>query len=339
MYSISINGEIYDRTNLHTLPMEEEWQQDIVFFLGQWFDPEIDCFSFQTSGTTGPPKEIHFTRGQLAESAWITIHYFDLNVQHTGLLCLPCKYVAGRMMLVRASISGMDLRVVPPSLHPLRGLKKMPIHFAAMTPAQVYHSLEEGDAFAQIEQVIVGGGTIPPALEQQLATLPNRVYATYGMTETLTHVAVRRVGQSVFEAAAPSIGFFSNGQGELEVSVPHLYPHRLTTHDVVELTDQRHFRWLGRTDHIINSGGVKLYPEQMEARIAACIQGKFYITSQADAVLGEVPVLVCEEGNASAAEVLEKINGLLGKYEQIRQIIRLPQLEETETGKLRRRRF
>lgn len=338
--AITINGKTYTKENLAGFPQEEQWQQDIFSFLNDFFDSSKHVLGFHTSGTTGTPRYMEFTREQVVQSAEITCRYFQLDAGTTGLLCLPAKYVAGKLMLVRAIVSGMQLVAVNPSLSPLKSVSAQ-IDFAAFTPAQVYNSLQESEIeFRNIKTIIIGGGEISPALEQTVKTYPHNIYATYGMTETLTHVAVRKTGDDIYHSVSPDYSFSVDNRSCLLLTIPYLYNEPVITNDVVELVTSTSFRWLGRADHVINSGGVKLYPEQMEKKIreSGLLPVPFYISSRKDERLGEVPVLITENNEITDA-ALEKINQLLSRYEKIHSAERVGNFEITETGKLKRKRF
>jgi len=344
MGSIRINGITYTAENVCTFPSEKEWQKDIRDFLKMLFDPSAEQIAFHTSGTTGPPKTICFTKQQLIRSARTTCGFFGLTESTTGLLCLPCKYVAGRLMLVRAMVSGMDLVAVSPSLFPLEEISAQPIHFAAMTPAQVYTCIRKDlPDFEKIGTVIIGGGEISAGLEEQLRRVDNSLYATYGMTETLTHVAVREIGESEYKAVDPETVFSVTDDQRLVITIPYIREEPLETTDIVELKSSASFHWLGRADNVINSGGVKLHPEQIEQKLqsADILSGRvFYVTSRKNETFGELPVLVVEHiGEPPGHSFLDILNPLLGKHEQLKAVMFVPQIFRTETGKIIRNKF
>src|SRR5690606_20304420 len=170
---------------------------DLVDCLTQLLDPEIQEITFTTSGTTGIPSKILFTKKQIAASAQRTCDFFQLTEKDTALLAMPAKYVAGRMVLARAALSGMKIQLGEISLNPLKNIPaKHAITFMAITPAQAATLIEkEWEKLNQIQTIIIGGGEIPAGLEKDLMRLQGNVYATYAMTETLSHIALRKIGE------------------------------------------------------------------------------------------------------------------------------------------------
>lgn len=338
---IRINGVEYSVDNINQFHAIAEWEKEIKDFLIQFFSPTIQEISFQTSGTTGIPKEIKFSKKQLIQSASHSCEFFQLNKETNGLLCLPCKYVAGRMMLVRAFVSGMNLIVVEPSLNPLMNLENTRINFTAMTPAQVYQSINlANNVFAKINTIIIGGGEIHPDLEKKLIDYKNQLYATFGMTETLTHVAVRKIGTSYYQSIHDSIQFQTNQEGDLWISIPYISREIIKTKDQINLLDKYSFEWLGRKDHVINTGGVKIYAEQIEKKIfnSKILTQKFYVTSKKDQIMGEVPVLVIQSDKMNIIST-DKINSILSPFEKIKEVIFEKEINTTPTSKIIRKKY
>jgi o-succinylbenzoate---CoA ligase len=309
---------------------------------------EDDPIIFQTSGTTGKPTDISFTKAQVFKSAEISSSFFNLNKESAGLLALPVRYVAGRMMIARSIVSGMNLITCAPSLNPLLSLNlRSRIDFAAFTPAQVWEITSRKDSaaiFSEIGTVIIGGGEISKLLEEKLMGLQNRIFHTYGMTETLTHVAARQIApilQEDFHSINSEIAFSADEHECLCIHIPYLTDHPLVTKDVVSLNSNRSFQWIGRIDNIINSGGIKIYPEVMEEKIRSnpdLQESSYYVTSRRDDVFGQRPVLVVEKEISDPDLVLQNLNRYLGRHEQIVEII-FGRLQRTPTGKLIRQKF
>ena len=202
----------------------------------------------------------------MKNSAQLTGKTFELKEGDSTLLCMPMKYVAGKMMVVRALALGLDLKVVEPSSSPLKGLNK-PIDFAAMVPLQLEKSLNQLD---KVKTLIVGGGQVNPALVDKLRDISTQVYETYSMTETLTHVAIKPLNgpnkQDVFQAL-DGVQFEIDERDCLVIHAPMLNPNPVLTNDLVALIDETSFHWLGRYDNVINSGGIKIIPEKVEAKL------------------------------------------------------------------------
>ncbi len=339
-----INGVQYDAPRI----MEEiishppEWKLKGLEFMIQMLDPSHAPVHFYTSGTTGKPKHVQFTKSQILYSAKNTCKFLKINSNSTLFLCLPADMVAGRLMLIRALVSGAKLIWVEPSLQPLKEDHHMDM--AAFTPAQVTTILqEEGpkNRLKKIQQIIIGGGEVSFSLENELKKLYTTIYATYGMTETLTHVAMRKIGEELYHSVYAEGVFSVNENNCLEITLPFMNEQKLVTNDIVELISSSSFIWKGRIDHIINSGGVKLHPEEMEkVLVEAQIlpQGSFYITSQPDEKFGESPVLIVlkELAPTHLDPFLSSVNGLLKKHEVVKAIYIFDKFEYTASGKLKR---
>lgn len=344
---IHINGEMFDLNKIqdqlnYPLP---PWKLSGFIFLQQLLDSEVNSISFNTSGTTGKPKEVSYSKNQIAQSATNTCRFFGINASSKLLLCLPTQFVAGRLMMARAFVSGASLIWEQPSLNPFKQLDE--VNFAAFTPAQVISIISDPTArekLEKIDQVIIGGGEIPFTLEKKLTSFKNNIYATYGMTETLTHVAVRKIGQPIYHAVYDDVLFSVNKENCLVINLPGINADPIITKDAVELINEKSFIWKGRLDHVINSGGVKIYSEDIEQRIIKAgilPEAQFYVSSQKDETFGEVPVIVLLRGdsNANMAILLNQVNSGLNKYELVKHVIILDKFEFTPTGKLKRQKF
>jgi len=342
-----INDTQYDAIRI----MEEmisnppEWKLKGLEFMIQMLDPSHASVNFFTSGTTGTPKLISFNKNQILQSAKNTCRFLGINNTSTLYLCLPADKVAGRLMLVRALVSGAKIIWEEPSLHPLK--THFSIDIAAFTPAQVSALLsneESKKVFENIHQVIIGGGAVSYSLENELKKLNNTIYATYGMTETLTHVAMRKVGEEVYHSIHNEVVFTVNENNCLQIYLPFISNNLLVTNDVVELLSTTSFKWKGRFDNVVNSGGVKIYPEEIEKTLleaGVLKQQDFYITSQSSHQFGESPVIVMLNVNTpgDTDTFLKNVNGLLKKHEIVKAIYIIDKFEYTDTGKLKRIRF
>ncbi len=318
----------------------EPYEIPIGEFLLDWSSdkPTLEVF---TSGSTGKPKKITLKKEHMVNSARATGAYFELVPGHRALLCLPCFGIAGKMMLVRAMVLGLELQSVEPSSTPIPDATTY-FHFAAMVPLQVENSLKQ---LHQIKTLIIGGAPISKSLIEALKAAPNAVYETYGMTETVTHVAVRQIPssnnptiqQSNF-IALPEMTFSQDARGCLVINAPKVSDAEVITNDVVHLISENSFEWLGRYDSIVNSGGVKLFPEQIEKKLSTVIHARFFVAGIPDEKLGQKLVLLVESTEISIKELLEKIRTLknLGKYEVPKEIFNLKAFVETETGKIQR---
>ena len=307
----------------------EEFEKPVGEFLLDWFD-DSDSIEMLTSGSTGAPKVIRVNKQAMVNSALATGDFFDLKPGDRALQCLPVKYVAGKMMLIRSIILGLDLDYVAPTSHPMDRLDDS-YDFAAMVPLQAQHSLAK---LNQVRKLIVGGARINAALEQQLMGLKTEVYETYGMTETITHIAAKRVGEKEF-TVLPHVTLSYDDRNCLVIHAPHIIAEEtVVTNDLVELINENQFHFIGRIDNIINSGGVKIMPEQVEQKLDGKIDRRYFIASKEDEELGEKVLLVVEGEPFTIAEETYKS---LDKYERPKEVVFVPQFKETENGKVLRK--
>lgn len=308
-------------------------------FLLDWSSerPTVDVF---TSGSTGTPKSIKIKKLYMVNSAISTGKYFALSSGDTALLCLPCSGIAGKMMLVRAMVLGLQLKTVEPSSKPLSDLDGN-FDFVAMVPVQAENSLKQ---LSRIRTLIIGGAPISHPLKEALKTVTTAVFETYGMTETVTHIAAKRLndgstkpGGRIFEAL-PNIFLSKDNRDCLVISAPKLSDYEVVTNDVVYLISESTFEWLGRYDTVINSGGIKLIPEQIEKKLSAIITVRFFVAGIPDVSLGQKLVLLIESTQSNPEKLFNQIKGLkdLGKYEVPKEIFPLKAFEETESGKIQR---
>lgn len=316
---------------------------ELQAFLREWFNEKTYVIG-HTSGSTGKPKEIHLNKEDMRASARLTNRFFGIESGAVLLLCLSVSYIAGKMMVVRALEAGAELWVITTSSHPLREVEWMDnrsVDLAAMVPMQVEVSLqekEETEMFGRVRQLLVGGAPISESLELRLSKLSTVSYATYGMTETVSHVALRKIGCEKEYFALGNVLFEQDKRGCLVIDAPHLQQHCFVTNDVVDLLDEKHFRWLGRWDHVIISGGLKFFPEVIEQKICNLFKGRFFIASRPDERLGEHIVLAVEGKLPMAIDLLkEQLGKVLTPYEMPREFIEMPHFMETCSGKVIRK--
>lgn len=351
--TLILNGKHYSTGELKILAAslaevtKTGWEQALGNFLVQWLD-ERDFIEVMTSGSTGTPKSIFLDKPAMMTSASMTGSFLDLRKGQTALLCLSTAYIAGMMMVVRAMVHSLNLLTVPPSGSPLDYVASgTVIDFAAMVPAQVYNalnSLESKQTLESIGTLIIGGAPVSPELENRIANLDGRIYATFGMTETITHIALRRLNgpdRSDIYTVLPGITLDTDAQGCLVAGIPYAEGGKVNTRDLVTLTSPASFRWLGRADHVINCGGIKLIPEMIEKKIASLIDMRFFIHAIPDHKLGEIPVLIVESKNhlsqPEQETLLSVLKPLVDKAELPRQIYQTERFSETENGKINRK--
>lgn len=308
---------------------------DLEEFLADWHSASPTLL-VHTSGSTGLPKPILVEKRRMEASARITCKFLGLKQGDSALLCMPLDYIAGKMMVVRAETCGLHLVNIPPSGHPFATVHEK-IDFAAMVPLQVYNTLqvaEERQRLMSVRHLIIGGGAVDDNLKSQLADFPNAVWSTYGMTETLSHIALRRLnGPEATEWYTPFDGVqvFLTDDGCLVIDAPAVHEGKLVTNDIAELRDDNTFRIIGRKDNVICSGGIKIQIEEVERLLHKSLTIPFIITHAQDERFGQVVVLLMESG--SPAEVSSICQRVLPKYWQPRHILLVDHLPMTATGK------
>ena len=334
-------------------------------FLSEWRNnsPYVEV---KTSGSTGEPKRMLVEKQRMRASARITCDFLGLKAGDTALLCMSLDYIAGKMMVVRAIERNLRLITVEPSGHPLNNgqwiMDNGQFGFAAMVPMQVYNSLrvpEERERLKLIKHLIIGGGAIDEAMAEELKTFPNHVWSTYGMTETLSHIALRRLSgpeASEWYTPFPSVSVSLNEEGCLVIDAPEVCKERLVTNDIAELATQRGqslmcsvnsahegqspcvanvpFRILGRKDNVICSGGIKIQAEEVERMLKAHLRVPYLISKRPDKKFGEVVVLLTEGDVEEAKTVCEAV---LPKFQRPKAYIHVSEIPLTETKKPARR--
>lgn len=318
--------------------MDAEHGMTLEEFLEQW-QSAAPTLPVHTSGSTGTPKLLMVEKERMRASARMTCRFLDLKPQQSALLCMPLDYIAGKMMVVRALEAHLQLWQVPPSGHPLATLNQAP-HFAAMVPLQVFQSLQvphERQLLMQIRHLIIGGGAVSDEMAAQLQSFPHAVWSTYGMTETLSHVALRRISgpdASLWYSPLEGVDISLNDDGCLTIDAPAVCPQRLTTNDIAELhTDGRRFRILGRKDNIICSGGLKIQAEEVENLLRPRLSCQFMVTKRHDPRLGEAVTLLFVGSRSLAGSIDEVCRNTLPRHWVPRYYLATDHLPTTATGK------
>lgn len=303
-------------------------------FMADWLDAN-DYVEANTSGSTGKPKRIRLLKSDMKASAEATCNFFDI-ADGSVLVCpLSPTYIAGKMMIVRAIVSGAKLIMSEPSNRPEIEISKR-IKLIAIVPSQIEGIAKYSD---HIDNLLVGGAAVPDALERLLSTLSCESYVSYGMTETCSHVALRRVkDNNRIYCAIPGVTFECDNRGCLVVNTPHLSIGQVVTNDIVKLHDSTHFEWIGRFDNIINTGGLKVFAEDVENRLSGHITVPFYIAGEKDEKWGTRVTLHLEKTETDGdRERIESVcRELLRPHEVPKQIYFHQQLNRTYTGKLKR---
>lgn len=313
-----MKGSIQIGTDIYTF--QEFAVLDIIFkvnidfksiqkFIDSWLKGNTR-FELQTSGSTGDSKSISISRQQMIASALMTGRFLDLKEGDNALLCLNPDYIGGKMMLVRAMEIGLNLHIVPPSSNPLNELSpEASIQFAAFVPLQVDTLLKSKNGLGflnSIDNIIIGGARVNNELQTNLQQVQSNVYSTYGMTETVSHIALKQLNSTAISDnffLLPGIEIDLDERGCLKIKSEVTSNQWIVTNDIVELTNKDSFKWIGRIDNIINSGGIKIQIEKLEAEIQTLIPSlNFIITSGQNQKLGEVIVLISEKRNLTSTE-------------------------------------
>lgn len=330
--AFKLNGFSFNRNDLCRLAYSfikegEPYEKSVGTFLLDWFD-EKPHMEMVTSGTTGKPKTIVVDKQSMVNSAVATGDFFDLRAGSRALHCLPTKYVAGKMMFVRGFILGLDMDFVAPKANPLENNSEQ-YDFTAMVPLQAENAFSR---LSQVKKMIIGGVGMSKKLENQLLTLPTQIYETYGMTETITHIAAKELGEDAF-TVLPDVTITYNNKSCLVIHAPRISSEIIHTNDLVELVNENQFRFLGRIDNVVNSGGIKLIPEIIEEKISVNFTQRFFVAGLPDEKLGEKLVLVIE---GAPFEVQQEVFAKLDKYERPKDVFFVAKFEETGTGKIKR---
>jgi o-succinylbenzoate---CoA ligase len=334
--SFALNGKSFSSVN-ELLVESKLISESIHAFFNAWFSDKTYIMA-STSGSTGAPKSIKLAKASMEASAKATGEYFNLKPDTTALLCMSTDYIGGKMMLVRALIWGWKLDVQSPVSNPLEHTNKT-YDFAAMVPMQLHQSLSN---IHQIKKLLVGGGVVSESLVAEIQSVPTKIYASYGMTETVSHIAVKALNHIKGDLASyfktlPNIKVSVDKRDCLIIKAPSLSKKAVITNDVVRLISEESFEWLGRFDHVINSGGIKIHPEIIEKALGKFIEQRFFVAGIPDAVLGEKLVLLIEGAKDLLLErrIMEELP--LSKYERPKAFYWLASFKETGTKKIQRK--
>lgn len=340
-----ISNERFDYEGL------SDFEKDTLIFCKDWLNGK-EFFELHTSGSTGTPKKIIITRHQMVASARLTIKKLSLSPGDAAFVCLDTAYVGGKMMLVRAFEGDMNMTIVSPCSNPLKNFNTdSRFDFTAMIPMQLKNSLGEDTAkvgiLNRMKAIIIGGGAIDSQLEEALQVIKAPVYSTYGMTETVSHIALKKMNEpskADFFTAFEGVNIAQDERGCLTINSLVTNNETIITNDLVEIIDEQSFQWIGRIDNVINSGGIKINAEKLEHQIADVAgdllsERRFIIVGIKDATLGEKVVLLIEgkplpEHLNSA--LVERLKAGLPVFHSPKNIFYLPRFLETETGKVMR---
>ncbi len=318
------NGKLLNLKELN-FKLKHDFSQVQVFLNN--FLSENPFFETYTSGSTGSPKSIQLKKSDMIASAKMTMDYLKIPKKAKTLMCLPSDKIGGIMVLVRWLVGDLDLYISKPKSNPLKEWD-IQFDFCSMVPFQVQKSIDD---ISKIKKLIIGGAAIEPELEMDLAHVKIEAYHSYGMTETISHIALRRVGTFEPFHALPNVSLEVDSNSCLIIEAPHLGVTKMKTNDIVELKELNQFIWKGRLDNVVNSGGIKFFPEEIEKKIGR-LDSEFFIIGIPDSKFGEKLVLIKEGENRENLSI-----PMLSKFEKPKEIIHINEFQRTETGKIKRK--
>ena len=322
------------QANWFFLDTDQALKESAALFLENWHTNT--SFQIKSSGTTGLPQLHVFNKNQLTNSAQASIAALGLHKDMRALLCLPISSVGGLMLLTRSLVGDFELQIQLPSARPLQNLSQQ-IDFVAFVPTQLQQSLQfDLKKLKKIDHILVCGGQMSPELLAACQLAKLQVWHSYGMTETLSHVALRKVSpiEEPYFSALPGIQFSSENDC-LVIHYPQLQNEPIVTKDLVELLDPTTFIWQGRADNAINSGGFKVLPEILEQQLHACVENAFFITSLPDEKWGQIVTIVIEGNEVPVFPDFQQLGFKLAEIP--RKYALVPRFERTETQKIKRK--
>lgn len=342
--TLCLDGRIYTPSDVLMQTEEEqltlpEAHRDLFLFLRCWFSDE-ETMLLHTSGSTGTPKAIRVKKTHMVNSAVMTCRFLGLREGDRALLCMNLRYIGAMMMVVRSLVAGLQLCVRRASGHPLCDVA-LPQELIAMVPLQLYNTLQdprERARLAQARHVIIGGGAVDAELQAAVQSLDTRIYSSYAMTETVSHIALRALnGPTASDRYYPFDGVHISlsAEGTLVIDAPELCQGQLVTHDMAQIFDDGGFIITGRRDNIINSGGVKLQIEQLESELRPLVEGDFAVSHTPDAKLGQAVTLLLTR-KTDTVRLLKKLDGTVPPYHFPRHIRFVEAIPRTGNGKIDR---
>ncbi|MGB0523698.1 MAG: AMP-binding protein [Flammeovirgaceae bacterium] len=346
-FSVSIAGVTYTRD---AILKAKQLPHSALRFCRDWFLGK-EQFVQQTSGSTGTPKLIHIDRQQMQASAVATIKTLKLREGIKALVCINTNYIGGKMMLVRGMIGNWQLTLVEPTSNPFQSLESSKsFDFTALVPLQLHAIMEQQQTskLNGMKAIIVGGAPVSQQLQKRIQKVTVPIYSTYGMTETVSHIALKclnGVNKTSNYHVLQGVEIGQDARGCLTIQGAMTGGRRLITNDLVEMYSPSEFKWLGRFDHVINSGGIKIPLEQLEIKIANLlttlgVKSAFAVVPLPDERLGQRITLVFEEGQSNNPEIITaELKDKLAKYECPKAVIMIKKIPETKSGKIDRQQL
>ncbi|SFI98136.1 O-succinylbenzoic acid--CoA ligase [Kaistella treverensis] len=334
----------FSQNSWQNLTPETDFEKKVLAFISEWFSAS-ETVKVQTSGSTGAPKIFDIEKVKMRNSAKMTCDILGLQKGDSALLCLPVEYISGKMMVVRAIERDLILTVKSPSAAPLEDVIEQ-IDFCALSPLQVENSLQKLHFF---QNIIIGGASVSETLKNKIhnalssTEIENapKIFETYGMSETLSHIALKEISPvpEAFFSVLPGVEISTDDRNCLQIFAPNLNSELLTTNDLVEIKNETGFRFLGRIDHVINSGGLKIYPEELEALVKKILPQELIFLGIPDEVLGQKLVLVIEGAEDETQKSLLRTVNFPTKNHQPKEIIFLKEFPRIPNGKIDRQKL
>lgn len=327
----------FNNLNINQLSFSTEFEKKVKTFLEEWFSEKTGV-KVQTSGSTGVPKIFEIEKKKMVNSAVMTCNFLGLKQGDTALLCLPVEYISGKMMIVRSIERKLKLKITDPSLKPMENLDGE-IDFCAMTPLQVENSLEK---LHLIKNLIIGGAAVSESLKSKILQMnlspSNRIFETYGMSETLSHIGLKQLmpEQEEYFTVFENVKISLDDRGCLKIFAPNVNAEELQTNDLVEIRNDKQFKFLGRIDNVINSGGAKIFPETLEALVKKELPNEAVFMGLQDESLGQKLILIIEGDESD--EVKRRVSEISFEknFHRPKEIIFVREIPRTPNGKVNR---
>lgn len=336
-----LNGTVYTPKILTPSFLEQTrsmgFEGEVLAFAAEWFS-DSPTLTVQTSGSTGSPKPIEVRKERMCNSARMTLNFMGLQEGDEALLAMPVKYIAGKMMVVRAIVGKLHLYTEIPTACPMTQTDRH-FSFVALTPMQVFSILQNDTQKTRLQKVLhllIGGGAIDTSLQEALQSFPHAVWSSYGMTETLSHIALRRLNgieASEWYQPLPGINVSTSITDTLQIDAPMLHEGTLITNDRVEWNKNGQFRIIGRIDNVINSGGIKIQLEEVETLLCQETDIDFQLTAVTHPKWGEKLVMLTEKLSSEQETELQNAICKLSPYMRPKEIFSVAALPLTETLK------
>lgn len=345
---IELNSKRFRFKDLHSITPSSPFEQETLDFINNWISGE-KMFELTTSGSTGKPKSFIISREKMELSAISTLKALKINKKGTSLVCLNTQFIAGKMMLVRSLINEMNIIAIEPTSNPFANISNdQTLALTAMVPLQIETTLDFGVHLNQLNNtraILLGGAPVGDVLREKLQSLESKVYETYGMTETVSHIALKHINGKETQDYFKILPNVEIGMDEREcLTIRSVLTDNQTfkTNDIVELIDESRFRWVGRYDNVINSGGLKLQSEKLEAEINPLltelgINNRFFCYGIPDQKLGQKVALIIEGEIENKEKVLDYLKNRLQQYHEPKEILTSTKFIETPTKKIQRK--